>query len=267
MQKELADAKRNRWFVLFAIVFTSLSLALSLLGLSGLGTLGVTGFGRTTASLLNLVLLIVPLMGLLMGALSVATEREQGTLVSILAQPVTPREVLLGKFLGLAAALAGTVLFGFGVSGLVVAHYAGATHIGDYLTLIAFTLLLGLVNLGLGLCLSILVRRGSTAVGLALLLWLVFLILSDLGMMGTTVVLNLTPAQLLWLSLLNPGQIFKLAAVGTVQGSLEVLGPSALYAATVFGPWRLAALTALLAIWVVVPLLVGLQLFPRRAAL
>ena len=55
--KEIRDARRNRWFVLVSVIFAGLSLALSLVGLAGLGTIGVTGFGRTTASLVNLVLL------------------------------------------------------------------------------------------------------------------------------------------------------------------------------------------------------------------
>src|SRR6516225_5122652 len=113
--KELRDTRRSRWFLLLAVMFAALALALSSLGMSALGSIGGAGFGRTTASLLNLVILIVPLLGLLMGALSVAGEREHGTLLALLAQPVLLEELLLGKFLGLAAALLGTILSGFGL--------------------------------------------------------------------------------------------------------------------------------------------------------
>src|SRR3989338_6928294 len=103
LSKEISDARKNRWFVLVAALFSLLSLSLSLLGLAGLGTLGIAGFGRTAASLLNLVLIIVPLMGLLLGAMSISGEREQGTLVTLLAQPVTASEVFIGKYLGSAS--------------------------------------------------------------------------------------------------------------------------------------------------------------------
>src|SRR3974377_2223290 len=93
MRKELRDARRSRWFLLLAAMFSSLALAVALLGMSALGAIGGAGFGRTTASLLNLVILVVPLMGLLLSALSVAGEREDGTLLSILAQPVLLEEV------------------------------------------------------------------------------------------------------------------------------------------------------------------------------
>src|SRR3989304_4796748 len=95
-QKELRDALRNRWFLLFAAVFTLLALAFSYLSLAGAGVVGFAGFGRTTASLINLVLLIVPLMALTVGAQSLSAERERGTLAYLLAQPRAP----WGGFLG-----------------------------------------------------------------------------------------------------------------------------------------------------------------------
>ena len=96
IRKEILDARRNRWFILYTIIFAGLSLGLSWIGLSGIGNYGLSGFGRTSASLINLVLLIVPMMGLTLGASSLAGERERGTLIYILAQPVSRIEVLLG---------------------------------------------------------------------------------------------------------------------------------------------------------------------------
>ena len=104
-QKEIRDARNNRWYVLYTVVFTALSLLLAWLGLAGLGNYGLAGFGRTAASIVNMVLLIVPLMGLTLGALSLSGERERGTLLYILSQPVSHIELLLGKYIGLAIAL------------------------------------------------------------------------------------------------------------------------------------------------------------------
>ena len=54
-QKELRDSLRNRWFLLYTAAFISLTLALSALALSGSDIAGFAGFGRTAASLVNLV--------------------------------------------------------------------------------------------------------------------------------------------------------------------------------------------------------------------
>lgn len=264
--KEMRDARRNRWFIVVSVLFALLSVSLSLLGLAGLGSLGISGFGRTAASLLNLVLLIVPLMGLLLGAMSIAGEREQGTLITLLAQPVTAGEVLIGKYTGSALALTTTVLLGFGASALVIARYAGAQEIGDYLRLVVFTILLGLSYLSLGFLVSVFVRRQATAVGAALFLWFVFTFLSDLGLMGTAIVLRFSPAELFWLVLANPAQSFKLAVIGTLQKSFESFGAAGLYASDFFGPWLVVVLSGVLYVWILAPMGFALLFFGRRCA-
>ena len=67
---------RSRWFVLAAACFLVLSLGLSMLGLAGAQRSGLAGFDRTTASLLNLALLFVPLVTLTLGGLGIAGELE-----------------------------------------------------------------------------------------------------------------------------------------------------------------------------------------------
>ena len=232
--------------------------------MSALGTIGNAGFGRTTASLLNLVMLIVPLMGLLMSTLSVAGEREHGTLMTILAQPVLLEEVFLGKFLGLAAALLGTILFGFGLAALVIARQGGLPQVGSYLVLVGDTALFGLGYLSLGFLIAALTRRTASAVGVALFVWLVSVFLSDLGLIGTAVVLQLSPRSLLWLSLANPPQVFKLLVLGGIQRSLESLGPGGLYATEVLGNWLPLTLTSLLVAWAIVPFVLAVLLLRNR---
>jgi Cu-processing system permease protein len=264
MNKELQDARRSRWFIMLAVVFAGLALALAMLGMSALGTIGGGGFGRTTASLLNLVILVVPLMGLLMSALSVAGEREHGTLLTLLAQPVLLEEVFLGKFLGLAAALLGTLLGGFGLAALVIARQGGLPQVRDYLVLVSFTALFGVGYISLGFLISALTRGTATAVGVALFVWLASVFLCDLGLIGTSIVLQLSPRGLLWLSLANPPQVFKLAVLEGIQRSLESLGPGGLYATEVLGDWLPLVLTAVLILWAVVPFAISVLLLRNR---
>lgn len=267
LQKEFLDVRRNRWVALLTVAFAGLALLLSWLGLSGLGTFGVGGFARTTASLLNVVILLVPLMGLLMGAMSIATEREQGTLVTLLAQPVTATEVFVGKWLGMALAMSVSILIGFGLSGTVIATVSGWQAVGHFAGLILFTLMLGFVHLGIGCCLSVWLPRSAAAIGFAVGLWWLIVFVSDLGVMGTAMVLGLKPAHLLWLALANPTQVFRLAVMQAIQGDLELLGPVGLYASSVLADWLMPVLAALLVGWIVLPLGAALWMFRRRGAL
>jgi Cu-processing system permease protein len=266
-QKELKDARRNRWFILYTVAFSALSLALAWLALSGMGKYGLTGFGRTGASLINLVLLIVPLMGLTLGALSLAGERERGTMLYLLTQPISQAELLMGKFLGLALAILVALVIGFGLSGLLIAWQGGTTQAGQYLVLVLLAFALALATLSIGFLISAATAKSATAVGIALFLWLVLVFFGDLGLMGTAIVLRVDIDQLFTMALLNPLQIFKMAAILSIRSNLEVLGPAGIYAVRTYGSQLMLFLLAILTVWVVLPLGGTYLVFRRRGVL
>jgi Cu-processing system permease protein len=266
-QKELKDARRNRWFVLYTVAFSALSLALAWLALSGMGNYGLAGFGRTGASLINLVLLIVPLMGLTLGALSLAGERERGTMLYMLTQPISQAELLMGKYLGLALAILVALVIGFGLSGVLIAWQGGTTQAGQYLVLVLLAFALALASLSIGFLISATTAKSATAVGVALFLWLVLVFFGDLGLMGTAIVLRLDIDQLFTMALLNPLQIFKMAAILSIRSNLEVLGPAGIYAVRTYGSQLMLFLLALLTVWVVLPLGGTYLVFRKRGVL
>jgi len=251
---ELRSSLRNRWFMLYALIFAVLAVALSSLSLSGAGMFGFAGFGRTAASLINLVLLIVPLMGLTIGAQSLAAEREQGTLAYLLAQPIGRAEVLMGKLLGLGAALLAALLLGFGLAAALIAWQGGLVEAGRYGLLVVLSLLLALVSLSLGIALSAWSRSSSLATGLALFVWLALVFVGDLGLMGTAIVMKLDIGALFGLSLINPLQVFKIATVNGLRASLEVLGPAGIYATRTYGETLMYLLISVLGLWIFLPM-------------
>ena len=253
-RKELRDAVRNRWFLLYAGVFAVLAVALSFLSSLGASAYGQVGYGRTAAVLVNLVALIVPLMALNVGASSIAGERERGTLAYLLAQPLDRGELLLGKFLGLAMALAAALAGGFGVSAAALAIANARGDAGSFATLVALSMVLALAMLAVGLLVSSFAPRASMAAGIAIALWLAFVLLTDLGLMGGTLVFKLRAPQILHVALANPLQVFKLAVLARLNPTLDMLGPAGMYATSTYGkalPWVFAGA---LAAWIVIPL-------------
>lgn len=267
VRKEILDARRNRWFILYAIIFGGLSLGLSWIGLTGIGNYGLSGFGRTSASLINLILLIVPMMGLTLGASSLAGERERGTLLYILAQPVSKIEVLLGKFLGLGLSLLAALVIGFGLSGIVIAWRGGTLQAFNYLALVGLTLLLALSSLGIGMLISSALKKADTAIGVALFIWLVLVFFGDLGVMGSAMILNIDIGQIFALSLINPLQVFKLSAIFVIQGNLEMFGPVGVFAARNYGSQLFPLLLGILTLWVVVSFSGTYFIFKKKGAI
>jgi Cu-processing system permease protein len=268
-KKEINDSLNNRWFVLYAVAFTGLALLLSWLSLSsgGIGYSGFAGFGRTAASLVNLVLLVVPLMALTVGAGSLAGERERGTLHYLLSQPVNRAEVLLGKYLGLAASLLGALALGFGVSGMIIAGRGGQADASAYGLLIVFAFALALGMLSLGFLISMLARKAAVATGVALFLWLTLVFGGDLGLMGTALSFKLPIQTLFNLALINPLQVFKMSSLISINATLDVLGPAGIYAMQTYRDSLTWLFLGSLFAWIVLPLAVSYLIFVRRGDL
>lgn len=262
--REFRDAVSSKWFLLYTIAFSVLAIAVSFMSLAGSGSQGFAGFGRTAAGLLNLIMLIVPLMALTAGAGSVAGERERGTLLYLLAQPISRAELLLGKYVGLAAALICSLCVGFGLSAAVLAWRAGGVGISAFLMLVVFTCVLALSMLSVGLLISVLSRRSGVATGLGLFCWLALVFLSDLGLMAGTVLFKLRVQEVFALAIINPLQAFKMGVIVNLNASLDVLGPVGMYATQNYGralPWLLAGVMLL---WTVLPIALAVLLFNRR---
>ncbi len=145
-------------------------------------------FGDLSPALVGQLLL--PLLVILLSFAAFAGERERGTLRAVLALGVRPRDLLLGKALGFAAALALVLvpLAGLGVA--AAATLAPAGQRTDELLravawLAAYTVYLG-AFLFLTLAVSALVRSPRSALVLLLAFWLVGVVtlpraLSELG--------------------------------------------------------------------------------------
>jgi Cu-processing system permease protein len=263
-RREFRDAISSRWFLLYALAFAALAVAVSFLSLAGTGSFGFAGFGKTAAGLLNLIMLVVPLMALTAGAGSIAGERERGTLLYLVAQPVSRSEILLGKFLGLALALCCALLFGFGLSALALAIRTGAVGFGAFVTLVGMACALACAMLSVGMLVSVLSRRVGIATGVSMFVWLVLVFVSDLGLMAGALLFKLRAHEVFAIAIANPLQAFKMSVVTAMNGSLDVLGPVGVYSTQNFGaalPWILAGV---LAAWTVLPLALATVIFSRN---
>lgn len=265
-QRELREALGNKWLWFYTIGFAGLAITLSQAGLSTAGYAGLGGFGRTAASLINALLLFVPLIGLTVGAGTLAADRERGTLLYLLAQPISRAELFGGKAVGATLAVATTLGLGFGLAGLVLAS-AGDNNPFVYLNLAAYALLLALACLGIGFVISAISRKGAAASGAALLVWLGLVFLGDLGLVGATLAYRPAPSALLGLLFLNPLQVFKMAAIYSLRSTLDTLGPVGHYAVYRFADTLPLLFLAGLILWIGLTFASSFTLFQRRGDL
>ena len=263
-REEYRRALETRWLFAFTALFALLVLGLSYFGLAQSREVGFQGFARVTLSLMNLVLIVVPLTGLMLGVTSIAGGGESLSL--LLAQPVSRGEVLAGKFLGLAAALGIAQALGFGGGGVVVALNGGMDQVPAFLVLTALSLALGWITLATAICIAAIWPDRLRAMTMALLLWLLMVIAYDLVVLGATALLSGLPLQrvLFPALILNPVDLVRVLTTLAV-GSGALFGPTSAVLMRTFGTTAGVALgLSVLLIEGVVPLLVAARVFRRR---
>jgi Cu-processing system permease protein len=216
---ELALALRSRWTHIFAAVFGVLSFAVAGAGYVLSGGHGVQDFARTAASLVQLVLLLVPLTALMIGVLSLTPER--GAAELMFSQPVARRTILLGKLLGLFQALAAAQAVGFGAAGAVVYGQSGSEGLGGFMLLVAAALVTTAVFLGLAALLSVGTKGRTRALALAVVVWFAAVVLCDLAALGLASLLRSgTASRVLMISaIVNPVGAVRTATLLGIEGT------------------------------------------------
>lgn len=260
LRKELRDAVRSRWLIAFSATFAIVALALAMV--QERGDVGVQGFDRTTASLVNLCLLLVPLLTLVLGAGAIAGERDRGTLITLRAQPLSSNELLLGKYLGLVIAVWMAVALGFGAAGVLIGLVAPVSGFGHYLLFVALSGVLATGTLSIGMLISVVSEGRARALAIAVLAWFGFVIFYDLAAMGFALLVTGSGESLLAVTLGNPVESVRILAVLSLDPELQVLGPLGSYLYETFGTTGSALiLLAGLAAWTVIPLAAAARIF------
>lgn len=264
--QEMRAGVRNRWVVATTLVMAALALTLTMLGSAPAGTVGADPLAVVVVSLASLTIFLVPLIALLLSFDSVVGEAERGTLLLLLAHPIARWEVLVGKFLGQCAILAGATVAGYGAAGIALAlRGAGAEAAwGPFAALIASATLLGADFVALGTLASVVVRERATAAGLAVGAWLVLVLLYDTALLAVLVADQgrlLSAAGLDALLLANPADAFRLL---NLTGDVGVASLAGMAGPGEAGGMPGGLLLASLAGWVVLPLALATLVFNRR---
>lgn len=228
-------------------------------------TEGILRFGgggpRAVASLLNVVLIVIPLVSAVMGTLFLSGSRE--FILLLLAQPVGRRSLFAGLYLGVALPLAGAFLLGVGLP-VLLRGGAGLGMAGVALAVAG--VLLTFVFTALAFFAAARSEDRARALGTALLGWFAATVLYDGLVLFVVAAFSDYPLEtpMLALTLLNPVDLARVLLLLTFDIA-ALMGYTGAVFERFFGSGLgvLAALGALAA-WTALPFLAGLRGFSRK---
>ena len=251
--KEFWDRIRNRWVLAVALVFTVFALVIAYFGAAQQGAVGFRSIDVTIASLVSLVIYLIPLIALVLGFDAIVGERERGSLDLLLSMPITRVELLLGKYFGLAAALTFSTVAGFGLVAVVLSSQLELDALFHYFGFMLSSVLLGCAFLSLAVMLSVFAGDRTRASGLAIAMWFFFVLVFDLLLLGALVVSGgqwggeLFP----YLLLLNPADVFRILNIFSLEDVRALYGLATVFPPSLANP---ALLGAVMFAWIGLPL-------------
>ncbi|MDT6942063.1 ABC transporter permease subunit [Brucella pseudogrignonensis] len=265
--KEIQEGLRNRWVLATTLLLAALALSMTFLGSAPTGSsVGASQMDIVIVSLSSLTIFLIPLIALLISHDAIVGEMERGTMLLLLSYPLSRAQVVLGKFFGQLAILAFATFFGYGIAALALLASGQAASAESWLafaTLIASSILLGAVFIAIGFLASALVRERSTAAGIAIGVWLFFILIYDAALLALLVFDQeqmIGTGILNTLLLINPADSYRLLNFGTGQaGALTGMGGMAGNAT--LGP---VIMTVTLGLWTVLPLAFSMLIFSRK---
>lgn len=263
--KEMREGMRNRWVLATTLLLATLALTLTFLGSAPTGNVGASRLDVVIVSLSSLTIFLVPLIALLISHDAIVGEIERGTMLLLLGYPVGRGQIVLGKFLGHLAILCIATVCGYGTAAIALAAMGGADTQSwvAFLSMTASSVLLGAVFISIGYLVSALATERSTAGGIAIAIWLFFVLIYDMALLGGLVAAqgrSLPGGLLDFLLLANPTDAYRLLNLGN-GGAAALSGMGGLAKTSILtGEVLLLALC----LWVAAPLALASLTFSRR---
>jgi Cu-processing system permease protein len=163
----LFDLGRSWWIYFYAAFFFLFTLGLLLLG---------GNVTKVIISLLQIVLVLVPLMSILFGVMYYYNSREFTEL--LLAQPIRRIDIFTGQYLGVSFSLTLCLWFGAGIP-FIISGVMSTGQLYSILTLLGVGALLTVVFTSIAFLVGLKHENRIKGFGLAVFLWLLFAIIYD----------------------------------------------------------------------------------------
>jgi Cu-processing system permease protein len=245
----LYDILRNRFVMLYTLFL--LAVTLSMFSLD-------SDAGKSTLSLLNIILLAVPLISIIFTTIHFYNSYEFIEL--LLSQPVNRKTIYFSEYLSISFALSLAYLIGVGLP-LLIFNFSESS-----LYLIAAGLLLTFVFVALAFAASLATRDKAKAIGIALLFWFYFTLLYDGLILYVIYSFSDYPMEKVTLALvsLNPIDLARIIILLKLDVS-ALMGYTGAFYKNFFGSsLGVAYSVSFLLIWTFAPLLLAMRKFVKK---
>ena len=209
-------------------------------------------------SLLNIILIVVPLISVIFSTIHFYNAYEFTEL--LVAQPLARKKILLSQFIGLSFSLAGAFYIGVGIPILIFSPDTTG------FTLLFTGIILSVIFVALALLGSVLTKDKAKGVGIALMLWFYFVLIYDglvLFILFTFSDYPLEKAMMIMI-FLNPVDLARIMVLIKMDVS-ALMGYSGAIFQDFLGSFKGTLIAGLfLVTWILVPIFFAVKTFEKK---
>lgn len=226
---DLRESIRAKWFLVYSFVFGGLIALFFIAGVTESQVMGFSGLSRLLLMYIQVTIVILPIFILITTVRSISGDRDNHILEYMLSFPISLKQYYWGKLIGRFATVFLPVFFAM-IIALVIGVLKGASIPWDIFFLYSGLLFaLSSAFLGIAFFISSVVKSSEVALGLSFFVWIFLLAFIDIALISLMMQNRLSEELIIGISLLNPMEIFRVAAISLFDPELTVMGPVAFY--------------------------------------
>lgn len=226
---DLKESIRAKWFLVYTFVFGGLIALFFIAGVTESQVMGFSGLSRLLLMYIQVTIVILPIFILITTVRSISGDRDNHILEYMLSFPISLKQYYWGKLIGRFATVFLPVFFAMIVA-LVIGLFKGASiPWGIFILYSGLLFSLSSAFLGIAFFISSIVKSSEVALGLSFFVWIFLLAFIDIALISLMMQNRFSEELIILLSLLNPMEIFRVAAISLFDPELTVMGPVAFY--------------------------------------
>lgn len=251
---ELSDVVRSKWVIVYAAFFFAVTEAFFQFG---------GGSESVMLSLMNVVLILVPLVCAIFGTMYLYNAREFTELM--LSQPVQRSSLLAGLYTGLSVPLAASFVLGAGLP-FALHGVQDAQQAATLALMLTIGVLLTFVFVALAALVATLFQDKVKGLATSVLGWLFFAVLYDGVILLLVNAFAAYPLEkpMIGATLLNPVDLGRVLLMLQFDISALMGYTGAVFQSFFGSGWGMGLSFGALILWLVVPLFFTFRLFQRR---
>ena len=243
LKYSLFDLSRSRWIYLYATFFFLFTFGLLLIGGS---------VSKVIISLLQIILVLVPLMGIMFGIIYYYNSREFTEL--LLAQPIRRTHVFIGQYFGVAITLTLCLFAGAGIP-FLISGVLNINQLYNILTLLGVGALLTVIFTSFAFLVGLKNENRIKGFSLAIFIWLLFAIIYDGVFLLLLSGFSDYPLEnfAITASLLNPIDLSRVLILLQLDTSALMGYTGAVFQKFLGNNWGMLGASMALFLWVLIP--------------